>query len=269
MKIKDQMKKKLHYFWNKKSCGTEFTTKKKFTKKYFEEIEKHRYYVEPEIFSFAQFTRYYGKKILEVGIGAGTDFTQWVKAGAEAYGIDLTKNAIEHVKKRMEIYKLRAKGVKVADCENIPYKDNSFDLVYSWGVIHHTPNTKKALTEIIRVTKPSGECKIMVYHRHSLLVFMLWVKYALLKARPWKSFSWCLYHYVESLGTKAFTRKEVEKMLHRQPVQNIEIKTILTVYDTLAQSNIFSHSLVKILAYLLGNNRVGWFMTIKFNKKRK
>lgn len=62
-------------FWEKESCGTFVTNKEKHTFEYFEEIEKHRYKVEPEIFSFAQFTRYNGKKILEVGVGAGTDFS--------------------------------------------------------------------------------------------------------------------------------------------------------------------------------------------------
>jgi len=88
----ENLKQEVYSYWNKASCGTEFVKQEKFTKEYFEEIEKIRYSLEPEIFSFAQFTRYHEKKILEVGVGAGTDFLQWVKAGTQAHGIDLRSN---------------------------------------------------------------------------------------------------------------------------------------------------------------------------------
>jgi len=127
-----------------------------YSKEYFEEIERRRYdpvVGEPEIFSFAQFTRYSGKKILEVGVGAGTDFIQWVRAGAVAYGIDLTEKAIEHVRRRLEVYNLHAADIRVGDAENLPYEDNTFDLVYSFGVIHHSPDTERALSEIITLQR--------------------------------------------------------------------------------------------------------------------
>ena len=68
---KEHLKQEVYNYWNKASCGTEFVKKEKFSKEYFEEIEQIRYLVEPEIFAFAQFTRFYGKKVLEVGVGAG------------------------------------------------------------------------------------------------------------------------------------------------------------------------------------------------------
>lgn len=259
-------KNKVHDFWNQKSCGTEHTNKAKFTKKYFEEIEEYRYQVEPEILTFTQFTRYCGKKVLEVGIGAGTDFIQWIRAGAQAYGIDLTIEGIDNVKNRLKIYHLNARDIKVTDCEHLPYKDEIFDLVYSWGVIHHTPNTKKALSEIIRVTKPDGECKIMIYHRHSLVAYTLWIRYALLKGKPWKSLSYCVANYMESPGTKAYTKKEIEKTLQKYPIKDIEIKTILTVYDTLALHGGILHLIANFCAKVLGGSKVGWFMTIQFKK---
>lgn len=99
--IAEQLKAQVQSYWNKQACGTGFTRRQKFTKAYFDEIERHRYAVEPEIFAFAQFTRHYGQKILEVGVGAGTDFLQWVRAGAHAYGIDLTTEGVAHVQHRL------------------------------------------------------------------------------------------------------------------------------------------------------------------------
>ena len=126
-----KLKNKVHDYWNKEPCGTNVANSEKYTKEYFEEIEKYRYSLEPQIFSFAQFTRYHGKKILEVGVGAGSDFMQWVRAGAGAHGIDLTPEGIEHVKNRLELYGLKAEYLKVADAEAIPYPNDFFDLVYS------------------------------------------------------------------------------------------------------------------------------------------
>lgn len=261
-KFKEQVKE----YWNKNVCGTFLTNKEKFTLEYFEEIEEKRYQIHPEVFSFAQFTRFHGKKILEVGIGAGTDFIQWVRAGCKAYGMDIAPDAIEHVKKRLELYGLKAEEVKVGDAEKIDYPDNYFDLVYSFGVIHHTPNTKKALEEIIRVLKPGGLAKIMVYHRHSLLAFFFWFKHAFLKLRPWKSLNWVLWNYMESKGTKAFTKNEIKSILSQYPVTNIKIVPIYTYYDKLQRFNWFMRKIASFLTSIFGRDNIGWFLTIEFNK---
>lgn len=265
----EELKNKVSEYWDKQSCGTQFTNKSKYSKDYFEEIERHRYFIEPEIFSFAQFTRYNGKKILEIGVGAGTDFIQWVRAGTIAYGVDLTPEAINNTKHRLKVYGLKAKELKIADCERLPFKDNFFDLVYSWGVIHHTPNTKKALEEIIRVCRPRGTCKIMVYNRHSLVSFFLWVRTALMNGKPWKSLSWCIYHHMESMGTKAFTKKEISSILKEFPVENVCIKPILTYYDITPYKKFgkFFQLIAKLVSRILGENNVGWFLTIEFTKK--
>lgn len=261
------LKNKVRKHWDSQACGTDKSDKEKFSKTYFDEIENYRYTVEPEIFSFAQFTRHHGQKMLEVGMGAGTDFLQWVRAGTQAHGVDLTPESIQHIEQRLSLYNLKAQEVQVADCENIPYPDNNFDLVYSWGVIHHTPDTPKALAEIVRVMRPGGTGKIMIYNRYSLVAFFLWIRKALFKARPWKSLSWCLYHFMESKGTKAYTRKEAQKMLKKLPVENIQIQTVLTYYDKLGYSNKLFQFCARLLAVICGGNRVGWFMTIKFTKK--
>lgn len=263
----EQLKNQVHDFWNDETCGTQFARSEVYTKQYYDDIEQHRYSTLPEVFSFAQFTRHHGQKVLEVGVGAGTDFLQWVRAGARAYGIDLTEAGIEHVRKRLELYGFQAEELRVADCENLPYADNTFDLVYSYGVIHHTPDTEKAMAEIVRVCRPGGQGKVMIYHRHSLLTYFFWVKHALLAGKPWKSLKWVLHYHMESIGTKAYTKDEAYKMLQHLPVKDITIATELTYYDRLERFNPVFRGIAKVAAALLGGDRVGWFMNITFTKK--
>ena len=263
-----EIKEQVHDYWNKQACGTAGILVEKFTREYFDQLEDRRYRAEPDVFSFAQFTRYYGKKVLEVGIGPATDFLQWVRAGATAYGVDLTQEAVDHAKHRLEVYGLTAADVRVADAESLPYPDNCFDLVYSWGVIHHTPDTVKALSELIRCAKPGGRIKVMIYNRHSLLALRMYARFGLLEGKPFRSISDILYHHMESIGTKAFTFSEVYKLLSAFPVDIVSIKANPTTYDL----GFFSyHKLPIVFGYLmacfLGFTKCGWFMTIELVKR--
>ena len=268
MKIdNNKLKNQVRDYWGKEPCGTSTAKSEEYTREYYDEIEKHRYSVEPEIFSFAQFTRFSGCRMLEVGVGAGTDFIQWVRAGALAHGIDLTEESIGHVSKRLELYGLHEEDLRAADTENLPYPDNHFDLVYSWGVIHHTLDTIRALEEIIRVTRPGGRCKIMVYNRHSLSALYKYLRWGILRGRPFRSISWLLFHHQESIGTKAYTIGEVKDILSHYPVSAVKVQAPVTRYDLLYNQPFFFRIPACIIAYLLGfNNRIGWFMTIEFEK---
>ena len=262
-------KSRVKAYWSRETCGTAVAKSVKFSRQYFDEIEEYRYKVEPEVFSFAQFTRFHGQKILELGIGAGTDFIQWVRAGAKAYGVDLTEEAVEHAKKWLEVYGLSAEEVRVADAENLPYSDNIFDLVYSWGVIQYTPDTFKALAEIIRVTRPDGRIKIMIYNRRSLWAFYKYLRFGLLMGKPFRSISSILYQHCAGGGAKAFTIREVKRNLSKYPVCIKDIRARATKYDLLthAPSSRFPRFLAYVLACLLGFDRVGWFMTFELEKK--
>ena len=263
---KSELKNKVRDHWDKASCGTEFIREEKFSKQYFEEIENFRYKIEPEIFSFAQFTRFKDKKILEVGVGAGTDFLQWVRSGAKSFGIDLTVEAINNVKRRLDLNNLKAEDLRVADAENLPYKDDQFDLVYSWGVIHHSPDTIKCLKEIIRVTKSGGKIKIMIYNRHSLFAFYKWICSAFLKGKPFRSLKKVLFFDQESLGTKAYSFREIKSILSNLPVGIINLNAKVSNHDLLYYKPYIFRLIAYIFASLFGWNRVGWFMTIELEK---
>jgi len=253
--LKDQVRE----FWNVQSCDTQVARSTKFSREYFEEIESFRYFDQPFIHSFAQFTRYRGKKVLEVGLGAGTDFVQWLRAGAVASGVDLTPEALDNLRHRIQVYQLPApEKIAVADAENLPFDSNSFDLGYSFGVLHHTPDTLCALREMVRVVRPGGEIKVMLYNRHSVWAFNQWFKHALLKGRPWKSFGWVLWHFMESIGTKAYTRAELARMLPPLGLRRIHVQTEITSADHLGSSSFPPLNWLYRLAILLAAERHPW-----------
>lgn len=261
-----KLKSKVKDYWNESACGTHLTNIEKYTKEYFDDIEETRYKMQPEIPLFADFKSCNNKKLLEIGVGAGTDFLQWVRNGALAYGIDLTEEAIDHVKHRLSLYNLEAVEYKTADCENLPYDDNTFNIIYSWGVIHHTPNTSKAFDEIVRVLKPGGKAKVMIYHKNSILAYLFWFKHSILKLKPFRSMDFVLSNYMESPGTKAYTITETKNMLIKHKLLNLKINPVLTYYDKLERFNPFMQKLASILSKLLGGNKVGWFLLIEFEK---
>ena len=256
-------------FWNRESCDANQAHSEKFSREYFEQIEQWRYNDQPFIHGFAQFTRYHGKRVLEVGFGAGTDFIQWLRASARVSGIDLTEEALANVSHRVEVYGLpQPDCLQVADAENLPFPSNTFDLGYSWGVLHHTPNTEKALAELVRVVRPGGEIKIMLYNRHGLYAWKMWVKHALLKGRPWKTLRWVLANHVESAGTKGFTDKEVKQMLALLGVTDIRIERFITSNDRVMRRDFPYRLCDMVLASVLAlsGNRLGWFRGISARK---
>lgn len=199
-------------FWNEKSCGEIYAVGQS-EKEYYESESKSRYELEPYIFDFAKFHEGKNKDVLEIGVGMGTDHAEWAKSTPKSLtGIDLTPRAIEHTNKRFMIFGLTS-DVKEADAEQLPFDDESFDLVYSWGVLHHSPNTPQAIKEVYRVLRPGGLTRIMIYHKYSLTGYMLWIRYGLLSGRPFRSLYDIYFNHLESTGTKAYSIDEARVML--------------------------------------------------------
>lgn len=164
-----------------------------------------RYRLEPYIIPFADFEGSSHLKVLEIGLGLGADHERFAQAGAKLSGIDLTPRAVNITRQRLELQFL-ASDLCVGDAESLPYPDNSFDRVYSWGVIHHSPDTPRAAQEILRVLKPGGEFRVMVYHTWSIVGLMLWIRYGLLRGRPWTRLKKIYSERLESPGTKTYSR---------------------------------------------------------------
>ena len=253
-------------YWNQASCGTEFIQEEKFSVDYFAAIEAFRYAIESDIFSFAQFTRYHKKKVLEVGVGAGTDFIQWVRAGAYAYGIDLTQEAINNTRKRLALEHLSASYLDVADAQKLPFAANFFDLIYSWGVIHHAPSMTDCLQEMVRVTKPNGTMKIMVYTRNSLFAFYQYLIHGVKKGKPFSRWKDIIYNHQESFGTQAFSQQEMRCLLAYYPVTIMNIQSPITAHDLLYYKSLPYQYGASLLAVLAGWQKAGWYMMIELKK---
>jgi SAM-dependent methyltransferase len=161
------LKERVREYWNTHPCGTQFTDLEWGSRAFFDEVERFRYRVQPFMHTMIGFDRYADKDLLEIGCGLGTDLLQFARGGARVTGIDLTPASIDLVKRRFQLYGLPV-DARVADAEDLPFEDGRFDVVYSFGVLHHTPNTQRAIDEVHRVLKPGGECIVMLYHRRSL-----------------------------------------------------------------------------------------------------
>jgi SAM-dependent methyltransferase len=213
-------------------------------------VERKRYELEPYIDQYADFAGARGKRVLEVGVGLGTDFVRFARAGAVVSGVDLTEHAVELVRRRLELEGLEGE-VEVADAESLPFEDSSFDRVYSWGVLHHTPDTARAVREAIRVVRPGGDIRVMLYGRHSWVAFGMWVRHGLLIRRPRRSLSDVLAHHMESEGTKAFTVSELRDMF--AALDDLRVDRVSTAYD---------RAISRGLDRLTGD-RLGWFLVVR------
>jgi SAM-dependent methyltransferase len=162
----DSLKERVRAFWQANPCGVKFAEAAPGTRRFYELVEAHRYNSEWHIPTAADFPSARGLKVLEIGCGLGTDGAQFAQANADYTGVDLTAAAVELSRKRFELFDLRGK-FQTADAEHLDFQNESFDLVYSHGVLHHTPDTAKSIREIHRVLRPGGRAMVMLYHRDS------------------------------------------------------------------------------------------------------
>jgi len=229
-----ELKASVKEHWEGETCGTRYAASESRAR-YFEEIEEARYRLEPYIREFANFAESKGKKILEIGVGAGTDFSNWVKYADKACGVDLTESAIRLTDERLKLAGIDPSRYELStsDAENLPFADGSFDLVYSWGVLHHTPNTEKAFREVFRILKPGAKVKAMIYHVNSWTGLLLWGRYCLFRGRPFESKKSAIFQHLESPGTKAYTLPETRMFLEKIGYTDISLSTRLGPGDLL------------------------------------
>jgi ubiquinone/menaquinone biosynthesis C-methylase UbiE len=237
-------------YWQVHPCGSSLSDAEPGSKEFFDDIETSRYRLEPFIPRFAEFERWRNRRVLEIGVGLGTDFVQFARAGAKITGLDLTDASIGLVSCRLALER-RDADLVVGNAEALPFADHNFDLVYSWGVLHHTPNTERAIQEIKRVLKPNGEARVMLYSRRSWVAVGAWTRYGLLRGRPWRPLAAVIAEHVESPGTKAFTQAELEDLFRE--FRRVSFTRWVTEYDRRV-----SGPLVR-----LGGGRFGWFVGIR------
>jgi SAM-dependent methyltransferase len=162
-------------YWNRRPCNIRHSPEAVGTRAYFDQVEARKYFVEPHIPGFAQFDRWAGKRVLEVGCGIGTDTMNFARAGALVTAVDLSSASLELARQRASVFGLQDRITFVeANAERLSefVTPAEYDLVYSFGVIHHTPHPDRALDQIRRFfCGPQTTLKLMVYHRWSTKVF--------------------------------------------------------------------------------------------------
>ena len=223
------VKQQVHDFWNSAVCG-ESLYLPKVDRDGYETEAARRYELEPYILECADFPSVKGKRVLEIGVGLGADHQRFAEAEADLHGIDLAERAVEHTGRRLAGCNLSS-DLAVGDAEHLGFPDEWFDVVYSWGVLHHSPDTPKAISEVWRVLKAGGTAKVMIYHKWSLVGYMLWIRYALLRMQPWLSLSTIFARHLESPGTKAYSIREARQLF--SAFREVTIHTVLTHGDLL------------------------------------
>lgn len=247
--MESPLKERVRAHWEADPCGAKTARAPAGSAEFYREVEEWRYRAEPFIPAFARFAECGGRDVLEVGVGLGTDFVRFARAGARVVGVDLTAKAVEMTRERLALEGLDG-TVLVADAEALPFADAAFDVVYSYGVLHHTPDTRKALDEVRRVLRPGGEARIMLYSRRSWFALGVWGRHALRRRRPWHTIATALAEDLESPGTKAFTQAELERLF--SGFSDVRYERLLTPYD---------RRVAGPLARLAGP-RFGWFVAV-------
>jgi ubiquinone/menaquinone biosynthesis C-methylase UbiE len=225
-------------FWEAEACG----------ERYGAAHDETRYRLEPEIIGFANFDHARGLRVLEVGVGMGSDFIRFVRAGARATGVDLTGRAIEITRARLRAEHLQS-DLRIANAEELPFEENEFDIVYSWGVLHHSPNPVAAIQECVRVLAPGGQLRIMLYHRHSWMAVAAWMRFCLLRGRPLRSLRYAVAQ-IESPGTQAFTAEEIRRTLSN--LDDVSVRPVVTHWDRRVFPGVSR----------VAGERFGWFLLI-------
>jgi SAM-dependent methyltransferase len=162
-------------YWNNQPCNIRHSPCEIGTKEYFDQVEQRKYFVESHIPVFAEFEKWNGKKVLEIGCGIGTDAVNFARYGAIYTGIELSDKSLELTKKRFEVFGLTGEfyNLDAQNKEELSKVGNEFDLIYSFGVIHHSPNPQQIIDNCMELLKPGGTLKVMVYAEDSWKKMMI------------------------------------------------------------------------------------------------
>lgn len=256
--------------WGNDPCDTRYgeNDKELLSKDYFEKITKARYTDQGWLLDEISTFDIKGKEVLEIGYGMGTDHLEMAKMGGIMHGISITPNDKKIVDKRFELYGKETETI-VGDVEDMPYDDNTFDFVYSFGVLHHTPNINKALTEIYRVMKPNGKCYLAVYNKNSMFFWWTLFLWTWLISRDFLKHTLkqrvSLLEYPNddpNLYVKLYTKKEFSKKIKKAgfEIENVHIDHLDR--KSIAVDRWFSDKFIESKRH-----KLGWYIIVEAKKQ--
>jgi ubiquinone/menaquinone biosynthesis C-methylase UbiE len=214
-------------YWDQRPCNIRHSPKPVGTREYFDEVEARKYFVEPHIPRLAEFERWRGKKVLEIGCGIGTDTVNFARQGAFVTAVDLSSQSLELARRRVEVYGLQDQvrfysGSAEELSSFVPVE--AYDLIYSFGVIHHTPHPERVVEQMRRYTKPGTVVKLMVYYRPSWKVFWILMGYG--KGQFWRLKELVAKHSEAQTGcpvTYTYTRSEGRTLIESSGFHTTDI----------------------------------------------
>ena len=219
-------------YWDRRPCNIRHSTKTPGSREYFDEVEKRKYFVEPHIPRFAEFPRWQDKRVLEIGCGIGTDTINFARNGASVTAVDLSEKSLEMARKRAEVYgladRIRFYHGSAEQLEQV-VPPQTFDLIYSFGVIHHTPHPERVLEQLGSYSRPGTTVKFMVYNRHSWKVFWILLTYG--KCQFWRLKELIARYSEAETGcpvTYSYSRRELRELMERHGfrVKRVQIEHI-------------------------------------------
>ena len=273
-------------WWEKNPMRYDFSKKityKEYSKEFYNEIDTRFYNQVREYMPWSKipfdnlidYNLLSNKRVLEIGVGNGSH-AQLLSSKARSYtGIDLTEYSVNSTKKRLELFKLNGKILQM-DAEKMNFDDNSFDLIWSWGVIHHTSDTNRALTEINRILAPKGKVITMVYYRSPWIYYVRgFLIFGILKGKLFKgkSLPEILQESVDGALARFYSIKEWKLIITKHfNIENIKIYGTKHQLIPFLRDGKFKRFLTSLIPDSVGRficNRplVGWFLVSTFNKK--
>src|SRR4029077_12354949 len=154
--------------WNTDPCGAVTAAAvKPESREWYASVRSHRYeQYAPWMLTVIPFTSARDRDVLEIGVGLGSDHVSFALSGARMHALDLSEEHLRHSRQHLAYHGLVTDG-RLGDAERNPSPDASMDLISSFGVLHHTPGTAQAISEVLRVLRPGGTAIIGLYHRNS------------------------------------------------------------------------------------------------------
>lgn len=264
--------------WGKSPAGT--THAKDFnpgTKEFFEKVLHERFSKEHDfLINLVDYPQWKNKKVLEIGCGAGYDAYMFCKYGAEYTGIDIVPENIDRTKKHLDLYRLKGSILEL-DAEQLNFNEK-FDLIYSFGVLHHIPNVDPVISKIEKSLKPEGTVFVALYNKYSVFYMLyLWLgDYILRRGFLRESFQDRLsrIEFTESNDApyvKVYTRPEIRRLFYKYGLQVASISTRKLSMDDFPRfryiENLYKYAPQSILDILA--KRWGWYLCVEAKKVSK